>query len=215
MYGAHTSNAALEGAIVATYSAGNVIGGLLSGFINAIYGRRFALSLSCLLAILGAAVQTGSNGPGMMIAGRVIAGIATGFLLSTMPIYISEISPPKLRGKLVGIQGMIDALGFFAANWVGYGGSFARGDKQWRIPLGMQIPAAGVLLVLTQFLPQSPRWCMGFPCLWKEYGRLTMRNEKQWRRKTVIKKPKPFSSDSTTAKARRSCSQNSCRLKRK
>jgi MFS family permease len=159
MYGPNRTNAPLEGAIVATYSAGNVLGGLASGFVNNAFGRRFALSLSCIFAILGAAIQTGSNGAGMMIAGRIIAGIATGFLLSTMPIYISEIAPPKLRGKLVGIQGMIDAIGFFLANWVGYGGSFARGNAQWRIPLGMQIPAAGVLLVLTQFLPQSPRWC--------------------------------------------------------
>ncbi|TVY85117.1 MFS glucose transporter mfs1 [Lachnellula suecica] len=158
MFGSDRTNNPLLGAIVATYSAGNVIGGVSSGFINNRFGRRFAMSLSSILAILGAAIQTAANGPGMMIAGRVIAGIATGFLLSTMPIYISEISPPKLRGKLVGIQGMIDAIGFFLANWVGYGGGFAKGNAQWRIPLGMQIPGALVLLILTQFLPQSPRW---------------------------------------------------------
>lgn len=160
MFGPSGVNNPLLGAIVATYSAGNVVGGLCSGFVNDTWGRRFAMTVSCLLAILGAAVQTASNGPSMMIAGRIIAGLATGFLLSTMPIYISEISPPKMRGVLVGIQGMIDAIGFFLANWVGYGGSFANGNAQWRIPLGMQIPAAVILLILTQFLPQSPRWCM-------------------------------------------------------
>lgn len=85
MYGTGHSNAPLEGAIVATYSAGNVLGGIASGFINNLYGRRFAMSLSCLLAILGAAIQTASNGPGMMIAGRVIAGIATGFCMHALP----------------------------------------------------------------------------------------------------------------------------------
>lgn len=159
MFGPSTTNNPLLGAIVSSYSAGNVIGGISSGAINNTFGRRFAMTLASVLAIIGALFQTVSNGVTLMIVGRIIAGLATGVLLSTMPIYISEISPPRLRGRLVGIQGMVDAIGFFLANWVGYGGGFAKGNAQWRIPLGMQIPGAVILLVLTQFLPQSPRWC--------------------------------------------------------
>ncbi|KAF8846630.1 general substrate transporter [Acephala macrosclerotiorum] len=158
MFGVGKKNNSLLGAIVSTYSAGNVLGGVGSGFINNRFGRRFAMTVASVLAILGATIQAASNGPRMMVAGRIIAGLATGVLLSAMPIYISEISPPERRGMLVGVQGMIDAIGFWIANWVGYGGSFAKGDAQWRIPLAMQIPAAVLLLILVQFLPQSPRW---------------------------------------------------------
>lgn len=153
----HVDNAQV-GAIVATFAAGTVLGGIASGFINNAWGRRFALSTSLVLSIIGATIQTAANGVPMMIAGRIIAGLAIGILLSTMPIYISEIAPPETRGRLVGIQGLFDATGFFLANWVGFAGSYADGNAQWRIPLGMQIPAALVLLVLVQFLPQSPRW---------------------------------------------------------
>jgi len=170
MFGVGRNDIPKTGAIVSTYSAGNVIGGVASGFVNNAYGRRFAMSLSASLAIIGAIIQAASNGVPMMIAGRIIAGIATGFLLSTMPIYISEIAPPKIRGRLVGVQGMIDAIGFFLANWVGYGGSFAKGNAQWRIPLAMQIPAAVLLLILVQFLPQSPRWRPYFPLLPKMHN---------------------------------------------
>lgn len=121
MFGIGKKNNPLLGAIVSTYSAGNVLGGVGSGFINNKFGRRFAMTVASVLAILGATIQAASNGPGMMIAGRTIAGLATGVLLSTMPIYISEISPPERRGMLVGVQGMIDAIGFWLANWVGYG----------------------------------------------------------------------------------------------
>jgi hypothetical protein len=53
---------------------------------------------------------------------------------------------------------MMIAIGFALANWIGYGGAFASGDAQWRIPLGMQIPAAAILTVGAIFIPFSPRW---------------------------------------------------------
>ncbi|KAL6407202.1 MFS monosaccharide transporter [Ilyonectria robusta] len=52
----------------------------------------------------------------------------------------------------------MNTLGFFVAGWVGYAGSFAVGDLQWRIPLATQIPPALLLAIMTIFLPYSPRW---------------------------------------------------------
>lgn len=95
----------------------------------------------------------------MMIAGRAIAGFACGEILSVVPVYISEISPPKQRGFVVGLQGMAIACGFAIANWIGYGGSYASGNAQWRITLSMQIPAAVSLAIGILFVPFSPRWC--------------------------------------------------------
>lgn len=95
---------------------------------------------------------------GMLIAGRLIAGIACGELLSVVPIYIAETAPPARRGFLVGLQGMMIAIGFGVANWIGYGSSFASGDAQWRIPLSMQIPVPIFLMISVLFVPFSPRW---------------------------------------------------------
>lgn len=53
---------------------------------------------------------------------------------------------------------LMNTFGFFAAGWVGYAGTFAHGELQWRIPLATQIPPALLLGVFTIFLPYSPRW---------------------------------------------------------
>lgn len=104
-------------------------------------------------------MQSGAVNAGMMIAGRFFAGVGCGILLAVVPTYIAEISPPEHRGKIVGLQGMMMAIGFFAANWIGYGGAYAQGDAQWRIPLAMQIPGPLALAVGCCFIPYSPRWC--------------------------------------------------------
>lgn len=94
----------------------------------------------------------------MMIAGRLVAGTGCGQILSIVPIYLAEVSLPKTRGFLVGLQGMMIAIGFALANWVGYAGSYGRGDVPWRVPLAMQIPIPILLMIGIFFIPYSPRW---------------------------------------------------------
>ena len=79
-------------------------------------------------------------------------------MLAVVPVYLAEVSPPKARGFIVGVQGFMVALGFGVANWIGYAGSFAVGDAQWRVPLGTQLPIPVVLMVCLLFMPYSPRW---------------------------------------------------------
>ncbi|KAM0079929.1 hypothetical protein ACKRZS_007908 [Fusarium odoratissimum] len=158
MYGSLDPKPQLTGAIVSTYYAGNCIGSLTSGAMMDKWGRKILVMLATLCAIIGTAIQTGSVNVGMMIAGRIIAGLATGSLLTIVPIYIAELAPPENRAYLVALKGLLTGIGYLVANWIGYAGSYAKGDVQWRVPLAMQIPPAALLLVLTIFLPDSPRW---------------------------------------------------------
>ncbi|KAK8062744.1 hypothetical protein PG997_014841 [Apiospora hydei] len=158
MYGPTKTNAALSGAVVSVYNAGQAIGSLCTGALADWISRRWTIFVAALFAIIGTAIQAGAMSIGMLIAGRAIGGIACGQLLSVVPIYIAEISPPTQRGFLVGLQGMAIAIGFCVANWIGYGGSFAMGDAQWRIPLAMQIPGALCLAIGVCFIPYTPRW---------------------------------------------------------
>ena len=109
-------------------------------------------------AIVGAVLQAGAVHVGMMIAGRLVAGVACGQMLAVVPIYIAEVAPPSQRGFLVGLQGLMVAIGFALANWVGYAGSFASASATRRIPLAMQIPVPIILMVAVIFVPFSPRW---------------------------------------------------------
>lgn len=93
-----------------------------------------------------------------MIVGRCVAGIALGILNPTIPIYISELARPQERARLVGIFGLLVAIGFCLANWIGYACSYANGDVTWRLALAMQCPLALLLMGLSVILPESPRW---------------------------------------------------------
>jgi MFS family permease len=117
------------------------------------------IQLGCLVALLGCGLQTGANGLGTLLAGRVIAGFAIGILSMVVPLYNAEIAPPSSRGFIVGLAQLQIGIGFVVAQWGGYGCSFLEGDKQWRIQLGIQMVPAFILLVGIHFLPFSPASC--------------------------------------------------------
>ncbi|KAM0325137.1 hypothetical protein ACHAQA_007676 [Verticillium albo-atrum] len=151
----------LTGAVVSVYNAGQAVGTFIGGWAADKLSRRRAISLACTVAIVGIVLQTASVNIGMFITGRLLTGISSGMILPVVPVYIAELSKPKSRGIVVGFQGMGIALGFCLANWIGYGGIYASGDAQWRIPLSMQFPCAIFLLVGSFFIPESPRWLVG------------------------------------------------------
>ncbi|VTT58076.1 unnamed protein product [Fusarium fujikuroi] len=158
MYGPSQASTSLAGAIVSCYNAGQAIGAPTVGYLADRFSRKYTIAFASLLAILGAALQAGAVHVGMMIAGRLIAGLACGQFLAVVPVYIAEVAKPSQRGFLVGLQGLMTAVGFCIANWAGYGGAFAVGDAQWRIPLAMQIPVPFFLMFAVFFVPFSPRW---------------------------------------------------------
>ena len=80
-------------------------------------------------------------------------------MVSTVPIYLSEISAPRHRGLIGGISGCGISFGTMMSNWVGFACGFAPyGPTQWRLPLGLQIPWGIVMFIgLQTFMPNSPR----------------------------------------------------------
>jgi MFS family permease len=77
-----------------------------------------------------------------------------------VPLYNAEIAPPTIRGFNVGLTQQMIGIGFIVANWVGYGCQYINSDVSWRLPLGIQMIPAGMLLIGIQFLPFSPRWLL-------------------------------------------------------
>ena len=149
----------LTGAIVSLGSAGNAIGCLCNGLLLEKLGRKKTLLISTFFTIVGAVFQAAANGVPLMVVGRFVAGLALGILNPTIPIYISELSRPQERARLVGFFGLLVAIGFCLANWIGYACSFASGNGSWRIALAMQVPLAVLLMCFSVILPESPRWC--------------------------------------------------------
>ena len=78
-------------------------------------------------------------------------------------MYISEIAPTPLRGRFVGSFEIFYQIGGLCGFWINYGVSLGIGNDdntQWRIPVSIQLPLAGLFLTGVLFLPESPRFLM-------------------------------------------------------
>ena len=141
------------------FQVGGLLGVLASIWIADKYGRRMALFVNAITVVIGGALQAGSVSMAMFIVFRFVAGWGTGALVALTPLYQSEISPPKIRGLLVGSHGVLLCVGYTIASWVGVGFYFVNaGGAQWRIPLAIQCVFPLALAIGVLFLPESPRW---------------------------------------------------------
>ncbi|KAI1390436.1 general substrate transporter [Hypoxylon trugodes] len=152
-------NSIINGGIICGYYAGCCVGSAISTWSMDTISRRWSVLLGAFVSIVGAIIQATSQNIPMIIVGRAFSGFSTGMVYSVAPVYLSELAPPENRGFLVGLKGLMNTAGYLVAGWIGYAGSFAQGDLQWRIPLAMQAPPAALLALLTFALPYSPRWC--------------------------------------------------------
>ncbi|KAI9488488.1 general substrate transporter [Zychaea mexicana] len=151
-------SAAAQGGIVSAYTGGAVLGCIVIFYVGDPLGRTRSIFVGSFVLLFGSALQTGCTTVAMLIAGRLIAGIAIGMLSSTNPVYCSEIAPVAWRGIMAGLQQWMLSWGFFAAQWIGYGSSYADSAFQWRFPLAFQCVPALILCLGILFQLESPRW---------------------------------------------------------
>lgn len=151
--------AGLLGAMNGLFSTGGLFGCLSCFYIPDRFGRKRAILFAAFTGIVGSGLAAGSVHVAMFIVARLITGFSIGALVSLVPLYQSEISPPKIRGLLVGMHGAGIGMGYTSASWIGVGFYFVKASgTQWRMPLAIGalwplLLAAGVLLI-----PESPRW---------------------------------------------------------
>lgn len=155
--------ALIQANIVSVYQAGAFFGSLSAYFTSHFLGRRYSLVFFGLIFTLGAGMMCGANGErglGLIYAGRVLAGFGVGGCSNMTPIYISELSPPAVRGRLVGIYELGWQMGGLVGFWINYGvdSTLSPSHSQWLIPIAVQLIPAGLLLLGLVFIPESPRW---------------------------------------------------------
>ncbi|KAF7892140.1 hypothetical protein EAF00_008442 [Botryotinia globosa] len=108
---------------------------------------------------IGAAMMLGANGDrglGLIYGGRVLAGLGVGGCSTLDPIYISEISPPAIRGRLV----CMFELGWQIGGLYGISETLPSNHEQWIIPFAIQLIPSGLLLLGSFWLHETPRWLM-------------------------------------------------------
>ncbi|KAJ5697140.1 Sugar transporter [Penicillium malachiteum] len=155
----HPQNSWVPGMVVSLYDVGCFIGAMSLGWLADPIGRERTLAIACLVFIVGAILQAASYSITQITIGRVILGYGVGACAGGVPLYVAELSPPAIRGRVVAIEQMILCLGELVAFWLNYGFNFLETKDWWRIPLAIQILPAMVLAVGCWFwLPPSPRW---------------------------------------------------------
>jgi MFS family permease len=100
----------LSANIVSCYQAGAFFGAFFAYAAGHYLGRRYGLLCAATVFVLGAGMMLGANasrGLGLIYGGRVLAGLGVGAASNLSPIYCSEIAPPAIRGRLVGLYEMV------------------------------------------------------------------------------------------------------------
>lgn len=96
------------------------------------FGRKYTLLLGGLVGLIGAVFQTAAHEVGLFLAGRIVAGISSAMLLTTVAIYQSEIAPPQIRGRMVAFQNMSLCIAGLLAAIVGLAGNYSSNlSLQW------------------------------------------------------------------------------------
>ncbi|CAL5867988.1 uncharacterized protein PFLUO_LOCUS2211 [Penicillium psychrofluorescens] len=147
-----------QGLIVSVYQLGNVAGSIGIFFVGDYLGRKKSIVYATAIMLIGASLQTAAKNRGMMYAARVITGIGNGANTSTVPVWQSETSTAKERGKLVAVDSSLMIFGILIAYWMDYGFAQVSGPAQWRFPIGFQMVFIVIVLLLAMVLPESPRW---------------------------------------------------------
>lgn len=161
------TNAAATGFAVASVLVGCALGAFGAGTLANLIGRRPTMLFNAVL-FLASAYATGAatSAPGFIIW-RIVGGLAIGAASVLAPMYISEVAPAHLRGRLASLQQMAIVLGLFGAFLSndllaklagGASGVFWFGAPAWRWMFWMEAIPSAAFLIGTLLIPESPRF---------------------------------------------------------
>jgi len=164
--------AAMEGWYVSSALVGCIGGVSVAGWLSDKFGRKMILLLAATLFSISAIGCAVSGSFSSLIAYRIIGGTGVGIASMLSPLYISEISPPEMRGRLVALYQFSITFGilcsFFINAWlldISKQVSLQNDifqlifkDEVWRAMLGMEAIPAILFFILVTTIPKSPRW---------------------------------------------------------
>jgi MFS transporter, SP family, xylose:H+ symportor len=170
-----TARTSLSGWTISSALVGCIIGAGVAGWISTALGRKGGLIIAALLFLvgsLGSAVPElgfgtiGQMGPHALwpfIFYRILGGVGVGVASMLSPLYIAEISPSAIRGRLVSFNQLAIVLGIlvvYFVNWyiASLGNDAWLKSMGWRWMLASEAIPSAIFLVLLVFVPDTPRW---------------------------------------------------------
>jgi sugar porter (SP) family MFS transporter len=144
-----------EGLVVSGVLFGATFSSMVSGRLTDHFGRKKVILATAMLFAVGSIVTAFAPSVPLLVAGRVVLGIAIGIASFAAPLYISEMSPPDIRGMLVAMNQLAITMGILLSYLVDY--IFAS-DGNWPAMVALGAVPAVLLGIGILFLPESPRW---------------------------------------------------------
>ena len=143
------------GLVQSIFTLGGLIGALAAGPLSALYGRLLTMRTNTVLLALGPFAEALAPNIAVLSIGRLISGFGAGVSVVVVPIYISEIAPPKEKGFFGAFTQIMTNMGIFITQLLGY---FLSHGQMWRVILAV----AGVIGILQfaglMFSIESPKW---------------------------------------------------------
>jgi sugar porter (SP) family MFS transporter len=150
----HMSSTAV-GLLTASVSIGACVGAVGAGRLCNLIGRRHTIQVGALVVIAGTIAAMLSHGDAALTVSRGVIGLGVGLSSATVPTYLSELAPARLRGALGSLNQIFIVSGILIASIVAYELGHA---KDWRGMFAGALVPAVILVVGLAFLPETPRW---------------------------------------------------------
>jgi sugar porter (SP) family MFS transporter len=157
--GAGNMYCTFENHILTLFTSSLYLAALVSSFFAASTTRRFGRKVSMctggVVFLIGAILNGAAVNVEMLILGRLLLGVGIGYGNQSVPVYLSEMAPAKIRGALnIGFQ-MATTIGILAANLINYG-TAKMPHNGWRVSLVLAAVPALIMTIGGIFLPDTP-----------------------------------------------------------
>ncbi|KAJ4311251.1 hypothetical protein N0V94_008042, partial [Neodidymelliopsis sp. IMI 364377] len=142
-----------------TQSVGQIIGMTSVPFLSSRYGRKAAMFTYWFILAISVAVESVARRWEVWLVAKLLAGIGVGCLQSTLPTYIAEVAPVKIRGSLLMCYSFWWTVGSFFS-YIALQTMAKRLPYHWLEPIYTQWAQIGIMLLIYLVLPESPPWCV-------------------------------------------------------
>ncbi|KAI3432150.1 MFS domain-containing protein [Psidium guajava] len=146
--------------LLTSFTSSLYIAGLFASFsasfVTRVFGRKPSILTGGAAFLAGSALGGAASNVFMLILGRVLLGVGVGFANQSVPLYLSEMAPPRYRGAFSnGFQFSV-GIGALSANLINYGTEKIKGGWGWRVSLAMGAVPASILTLGALLLPETP-----------------------------------------------------------
>ncbi|KAJ7359463.1 general substrate transporter [Mycena albidolilacea] len=149
----------LPAVMVACLNITALFSALGSAYLSDYFGRRVSIRIGASIYLVASIIQMFAPGFTVPIIGRMIQGIGTGILSTTVPIFQIEIAPSNARGMFISLETFLDEPRLLCILLDRLRVLFRqRSEDSWRGPYGVQALISLLLFVWTFYLPETPRW---------------------------------------------------------